>query len=31
MATSHIFLDEAGQVSEPETMVPLSNLFEREL
>ncbi|XP_071936827.1 probable RNA helicase SDE3 isoform X2 [Coffea arabica] len=27
---SHIFLDEAGQVSEPETMVPMSNLCQRE-
>ncbi|KAI9084819.1 hypothetical protein K1719_033225 [Acacia pycnantha] len=27
---SHIFLDEAGQVSEPETVVPISNLVERE-
>ncbi|XP_047317361.1 probable RNA helicase SDE3 [Impatiens glandulifera] len=26
---SHIFLDEAGQASEPETMVPLSNLCLR--
>lgn len=26
---SHIFLDEAGQASEPETMVPLSNLCKR--
>ncbi|KAL3626301.1 hypothetical protein CASFOL_029850 [Castilleja foliolosa] len=24
---SHFFLDEAGQASEPETMVPLSNLY----
>ncbi|GFY90637.1 P-loop containing nucleoside triphosphate hydrolases superfamily protein [Actinidia rufa] len=27
---SHIFLDEAGQASEPETMVPISNLCQRE-
>lgn len=27
---SHIFLDEAGQASEPETMVPISNLCIRE-
>lgn len=27
---SHIFLDEAGQASEPETMVPLSNLSRKE-
>jgi len=27
---SHIFLDEAGQASEPETMVPISNLCVRE-
>lgn len=27
---SHIFLDEAGQASEPETMVPLSNLCSRK-
>lgn len=27
---SHIFLDEAGQASEPETMVPLSNLCTRK-
>ena len=27
---SHIFLDEAGQASEPETMVPLSNLRGKE-
>lgn len=27
---SHIFLDEAGQASEPETMVPISNLCLRE-
>ncbi|XP_043691441.1 probable RNA helicase SDE3 isoform X2 [Telopea speciosissima] len=27
---SHIFLDEAGQSSEPETMVPISNLCRRE-
>ncbi|KAF9622588.1 hypothetical protein IFM89_032487 [Coptis chinensis] len=27
---SHIFLDEAGQASEPETMVPISNLCRRE-
>lgn len=26
---SHIFLDEAGQASEPETMVPLSHLCQR--
>lgn len=26
---SHIFLDEAGQVSEPETMVPLSHFCQR--
>lgn len=26
---SHIFLDEAGQASEPETMVPISNLCAR--
>ncbi|GAA0156850.1 RNA helicase [Lithospermum erythrorhizon] len=25
---SHIFLDEAGQASEPETMVPLAHLYE---
>ncbi|KAJ0981677.1 hypothetical protein J5N97_009932 [Dioscorea zingiberensis] len=27
---SHIFLDEAGQASEPETMVPVSNLCAKE-
>ncbi|XP_058086867.1 probable RNA helicase SDE3 [Magnolia sinica] len=27
---SHIFLDEAGQASEPETMIPLANLCRRE-
>ncbi|KAL9237638.1 hypothetical protein vseg_012163 [Gypsophila vaccaria] len=27
---SHIILDEAGQASEPETMVPISNLCQRE-
>lgn len=27
---SHIFSDKAGQASEPESMVPISNLFERE-
>lgn len=27
---SHIFLDEAGQASEPETMIPLSQLCTRE-
>lgn len=27
---SHIFLDEAGQASEPESMVPISNLCGRE-
>lgn len=27
---SHIFLDEAGQASEPETMVPLSNLCRKD-
>ncbi|KAJ4956500.1 hypothetical protein NE237_013283 [Protea cynaroides] len=27
---SHIFLDEAGQASEPETMIPISNLCQRE-
>ncbi|PHT78647.1 putative RNA helicase SDE3 [Capsicum annuum] len=27
---SHIFLDEAGQASEPETMVPLSHLLSKE-
>lgn len=27
---SHIFLDEAGQASEPDTMVPLSNLLSKE-
>ncbi|ERN01585.1 probable RNA helicase SDE3 [Amborella trichopoda] len=27
---SHIFLDEAGQASEPETMIPISNLCNRE-
>ncbi|KAF8388088.1 hypothetical protein HHK36_026754 [Tetracentron sinense] len=27
---SHIFLDEAGQASEPETMIPISNLCGRE-
>ncbi|OVA05425.1 putative RNA helicase SDE3 [Macleaya cordata] len=27
---SHIFLDEAGQASEPETMVPISNLCRKE-
>ncbi|XP_004297116.1 PREDICTED: probable RNA helicase SDE3 [Fragaria vesca subsp. vesca] len=26
---SHIFLDEAGQASEPETMIPVANLHER--
>ncbi|KAH7522288.1 hypothetical protein FEM48_Zijuj07G0122400 [Ziziphus jujuba var. spinosa] len=26
---SHIFLDEAGQASEPETMIPLSNLCRK--
>ncbi|XP_030456741.1 probable RNA helicase SDE3 [Syzygium oleosum] len=27
---SHIFLDEAGQASEPESMIPLSNLCQRD-
>ncbi|XP_020590457.1 probable RNA helicase SDE3 isoform X2 [Phalaenopsis equestris] len=27
---SHIFLDEAGQASEPETMVPISTLCEKD-
>ncbi|XP_010256116.1 PREDICTED: probable RNA helicase SDE3 [Nelumbo nucifera] len=27
---SHIFLDEAGQASEPETMIPIANLCHRE-
>ncbi|KAH0665897.1 hypothetical protein KY285_027103 [Solanum tuberosum] len=27
---SHIFLDEAGQASEPDTMVPLSHLLKKE-
>lgn len=27
---THIFLDEAGQASEPETMVPLSHLYGRD-
>ncbi|XP_039120023.1 probable RNA helicase SDE3 [Dioscorea cayenensis subsp. rotundata] len=27
---SHIFLDEAGQASEPETMIPMSNLCVKE-
>lgn len=27
---SHIFLDEAGQASEPETLIPLSHLCRRE-
>ncbi|KAJ7954859.1 Regulator of nonsense transcripts 1-like [Quillaja saponaria] len=27
---SHIFLDEAGQASEPETMIPISNLCKTE-
>ncbi|QHO11265.1 hypothetical protein HN873_050936 [Arachis hypogaea] len=27
---SHIFLDEAGQASEPETMIPISHLCRRE-
>ncbi|XP_009791431.1 probable RNA helicase SDE3 [Nicotiana sylvestris] len=27
---SHVFLDEAGQASEPETMVPLSHLLRNE-
>lgn len=27
---SHIFLDEAGQASEPETMIPVSHLCRRE-
>uniref|UniRef100_A0A1D1YSN7 RNA helicase n=1 Tax=Anthurium amnicola TaxID=1678845 RepID=A0A1D1YSN7_9ARAE len=27
---THIFLDEAGQASEPETMVPIANLCRRE-
>ncbi|XVF28804.1 hypothetical protein REPUB_Repub15cG0063300 [Reevesia pubescens] len=27
---SHIFLDEAGQASEPESMIPIANLCQRE-
>ncbi|XVF63076.1 hypothetical protein PTKIN_Ptkin09bG0059800 [Pterospermum kingtungense] len=27
---SHIFLDEAGQASEPESMIPIANLYKRE-
>ncbi|XP_019423448.1 PREDICTED: probable RNA helicase SDE3 isoform X1 [Lupinus angustifolius] len=27
---SHVFLDEAGQASEPETMIPISHLCRRE-
>ncbi|XP_030543378.1 probable RNA helicase SDE3 [Rhodamnia argentea] len=27
---SHIFLDEAGQASEPESMIPLANLCQRD-
>ncbi|GAV64228.1 AAA_11 domain-containing protein/AAA_12 domain-containing protein [Cephalotus follicularis] len=27
---SHIFLDEAGQASEPECMIPISHLFHKE-
>nr|GMD66134.1 probable RNA helicase SDE3 [Ipomoea batatas] len=27
---SHVFLDEAGQASEPETMIPLSHLLRKE-
>ncbi|XWS13673.1 hypothetical protein CRYUN_Cryun36dG0058500 [Craigia yunnanensis] len=27
---SHIFLDEAGQASEPESMIPIANLYQRE-
>ncbi|KAI3837635.1 hypothetical protein MKX03_029760 [Papaver bracteatum] len=27
---SHIFLDEAGQASEPETMIPIANLCRKE-
>lgn len=27
---SHIFLDEAGQASEPESMIPIANLYKRK-
>ncbi|XVE81647.1 hypothetical protein DITRI_Ditri15bG0082000 [Diplodiscus trichospermus] len=27
---SHIFLDEAGQASEPESMIPIANLYQRQ-